>query len=133
MSSNTASPLFSLNVKDEDNNRVYTEHKGSWLAVMLEMRNKPAKQIAKLTTDSLLIKKDRNKHLFRRNNSYGLNRLLLTNLPSDITTVIISDEKGVYKIPLQTILKDPETINFDLQGYEPQVLVKIDLIEKFKV
>ena len=123
---------FSIDVTDQDGNRVYTENKGSSLAVMLEMKNKPAKQIAKVYNDSVQIKKDRAKHLFRRNNGYGFNRLLFNNLPEQVKTLILTDGVGYYEIPIAEVLNSPDTINFDLQGYEPQILVSLNLIEKFK-
>ena len=78
------------------------------------------------------LKRDRSKHLFRKNNSYGFNEYLI-RASKTFDNVKLVDDTGTYVFPKTTILEKGSYLFFKQQGFEKQLFLQLDEIEKFKV
>jgi len=98
-----------------------------WEQILLVLDNWSVRDIWHIRNWVYYTKRDPNKHLFHKTNSYFFNRELLNQLPRD--TKILVDEKW-YKYHLKTtvedILKENDYKYFKLQWFELQVSLNRD-------
>ena len=80
---------------------------------------------------TLIIKRSRYKHLFRKGNAYGFNDYILRNTVM-FDKISLSDEHQQWLIPVKEIL-DNGRLFFKEQGYELQVFISLEDMEPFKV
>lgn len=98
----------------------------------LKSENK-SRQIGVLyTKDRVLhITRNRAKHLFRKNNSYGFNEhIIRTAILFD--RVILTDEFSVFDIPRSVILEKGTYLDFKSNGFEKQIFLSLEIIEQYK-
>jgi hypothetical protein len=84
-----------------------------------------------MQTRTLIINRNRKKHLFRNGNAYGLNYKLISEAKS-FDTVRIIDEYGKWNIPREFILENGSFLLFNKQGFELQIFVSLEMINQFK-
>jgi hypothetical protein len=143
MKKNSASPLpkfISQSVKktlpDERGNYFVVESDQLMLvrSISLKLINEAkSRYIGTLFVNSRVIKMNRNrsKHLFRKNNSYGFNEhLIRTAILFDF--IELTDEKGTYMIPKNRIMEDGTYLDFKEIGFERQIFLRIEIIEQYK-
>jgi hypothetical protein len=75
----------------------------------------------------LAVNRDREKHLFRKNNSYGFNHYILANAKK-FDKIKLSDNYGTWLIPIKLILEKGSFLHFDIQGFERQIFLPLDII-----
>lgn len=75
----------------------------------------------------LEVKRDRKKHLFRRNNSYGFNYYVLSNAKK-FDKIMLSDDCGTWMIPIKLILEEGSFLHFNKEGFELQIFMPINII-----
>lgn len=78
------------------------------------------------------IKRERLKHLFRKNNSYGFNHHFLSTPTVVFDKILLEDDYGKFLIPTKYILENAKFLNFLQKGFEKQVFLRLELIETFK-
>ncbi len=82
----------------------------------------------------LFIKRNRKKHLFKKNRSYGFNDILLKKcLEKDITLVEIVDEKDRWLFPISLILENGDYLFFNQQGFERQIFLKLSVMDEYTI
>jgi len=82
----------------------------------------------------LIIKRNREKHLMRVNNSYGFNDIMLKRcINAKILYIYLYDEIGKYKIPISLILDKGTYLTFSEQGFERQIFLSLYEIEKLNI
>lgn len=81
-------------------------------------------------TRTLHIKRNRERHLYKNNNSYGFNYILLAKA-SLFDTVVINDDLGRYRIGRQTIIEEGRFLYFLAHGFEKQIFYPIDKLQPF--
>jgi hypothetical protein len=80
---------------------------------------------------ALHITRNRGKHLFRKNSSYGFNEhIIRTAVLFD--TIVLKDEFGVFDIPLSIILEKGTYLEFKESGFERQIFLSLEFIEAYK-
>lgn len=84
------------------------------------------------TETGVSIKKSRDKHLLRMDQSYGINKELLKAM-EETANITLSDEHGVYQLPVATILSEGRERDFSKTGSEPQLFVPLTTWENNKV
>lgn len=84
------------------------------------------------STETIIIKRNREKHLFRKMDAYGFNQYILENTKS-FKTVWLKDDFSDWKIPVSFILQNGEYMNFKREGFELQRFVSLESIEQFRV
>lgn len=72
----------------------------------------------------------REKHLFRKNNSYGFNHYILANAKK-FDKVKLSDDFGTWLIPIKLILEKGSFLHFNKDGFELQIFLPLDIITQF--
>jgi hypothetical protein len=120
---------------DEYGNYFETELMKGWLVVSLKLdKEVKSRAIGKIQLNDRYIelKRDRSKHLFRKNNSYGFNEYLI-RASKTFDNVKLIDDTGTYVFPKTTILEKGSYLFFKQQGFEKQLFLQLDEIEKFKV
>lgn len=78
-----------------------------------------------------VVYRNRQKHLFKKNNSYGFNEHILRTATM-FDHVELIDDFGIYKIPRELILSSGTYLDFKSVGYEKQIFLSLDIIEKHK-
>lgn len=79
----------------------------------------------------LKTKRNRSRHLFFKNNSYGFNEhLIRTAILFD--HIELQDDKGTYLIPRDRIMNDGTYLDFKQIGFERQIFLRLDIIEQYK-
>jgi hypothetical protein len=76
-----------------------------------------------------VVNRIREKHLFRKNNSYGFNHYILTNAKK-FDTIKLSDDFGTWLIPIKLILEKGSFLHFNKDGFELQIFLPLDIITK---
>lgn len=80
----------------------------------------------------LEIKRNRSRHLFRKNESYGFNHKLLADSKL-FTNVRISDEHEEWLVPKEHILTHGSFMNFvNHGGFELQIFLPLEKMKEFK-
>jgi len=106
--------------------------------IFLKLKQKPKRLLADIHKYNgkmyLVITRERMKHLFRQNESYGFNNTMLKScLCVNIDTIILRDDYGVYMFPISVIFDKGEFMYFKQDGFERQVFLKLDEINKYKI
>lgn len=79
----------------------------------------------------LKIKRNRARHLFKKNNSYGLNEhIIRTAILFD--HILIDDDYGVYRIPREEIIDKGTYLDFKQIGFEKQIFLSLEIIEQYR-
>jgi hypothetical protein len=78
----------------------------------------------------MFVERDRQKHLYRKTQSYGFNEYVLRN--GDFNTVVLTDDFGKYVIPKDTIFQYGNYLNHKRSGFELQIFLRLELINKYK-
>jgi hypothetical protein len=78
------------------------------------------------------VHRNRGKHLFIKNNSYGFNEhIIRTATLFDFVELI--DDFGAYKIPRGELLNNGTYLDFKQIGFERQIFLGLEIIQKYKV
>ena len=72
----------------------------------------------------------REKHLFRKNNSYGFNHYILANAKK-YDAIKLSDDFGTWLIPNKLIIEKGSFLHFNKDGFELQIFLPLDIITEF--
>lgn len=107
--------------------------------IYLELASGETRMIGRLSDESktMMIERDRNKHLLRKANAYGFNYELIKSAQR-FTSIMLKEIDGGrtvawYNIPNTVILETGEFLWFKEQGFERQIFMTIDSIQKFKI
>lgn len=82
-------------------------------------------------TKTLLVKRTREEHLMRANNSYGFCHYVLENAKR-FNTVWLRDNYGEFVIPVEFILKHGTFLHFKEKNFELQIFLHINYLELHK-
>jgi hypothetical protein len=81
---------------------------------------------------TLSVRRQREAHLFRKMNAYGLNHYILKEAKL-FDNVVLKDEKQEWAIPREFILDNGKFLNFSNHGgFELQIFIPLDLINQFQ-
>ncbi len=122
-------------IPDQYGNYFEVEESKGWLSVSIKLeKDVRLREIGKVNLKERFIEIKRNKlkHLFRKNNSYGFNEhLIKTGKTFDKIKLI--DDGGTYVFPKSEILEKGKYLFFKEQGFEKQLFLPLEEINKFKV
>jgi hypothetical protein len=122
-------------ISDEQGNLVRCINNGKKVALSLKLVENPkSRKIGSIviSTKTLEVKRSREKHLFRKNSSYGFNHKLLKDAKL-FDKVRLSDEYCEWLIPKTFILENGSFLHFkDNGGFERQIFIEIDKLNEFK-
>jgi hypothetical protein len=118
---------------DEQGNHFVTKESGNVLTICLKLNNETReREIGKvfLKERILEIKRNREKHLFRKNKSYGFNEHVVKTSKT-FDKIQLSDEQNTYLFNKELILQKGSYLHFKDLGFEKQLFLPISEIEKF--
>lgn len=115
-------------IVDSEGNKIYYKGNDScfYLKLASGVRERKLGQYVK---GRLVVKRNRQKHLFRKNSSYGFNYHLLKET-SGIKFVELSDNIDSWLVPKAYILTHGEFLNFKEQGFELQTFITLDKLNE---
>jgi hypothetical protein len=122
-------------LKDKEGNTLFK--KENCLFILLANEKFPRKiGILDEKEKTLIVNRKENIHLFHKNNSYGFNYQILNTATKFNKVKLIErtkDGTNIYNIPLDVILKEGTFLNFKKEGFELQIFLKKEIIEKWKI
>jgi hypothetical protein len=125
-----------LKVTDDAGNtlEIYTDKDDQQRVLKLKLDNESrTRHIASISlkdrTIEFLRKKD--KHLYRRTNSYGVNEKIISD-GQTFDTVVIRDETDTYVVPRDFILKQGKIMFHKEKGFERQLFITLESLQAFK-
>ena len=126
-----SNPLKDRRYNDKHNNSMIFDTKGG-VYLRLDGDQKDRK-IGIIDRANRLIRMERKveKHLFLQNHSYGFNYHLL-KYNNSFDTIRLTDDNGLYYIPKSVVLTRGDFKRFNKQGFELQLFLELDIIEKYK-
>ena len=118
-------------VHDEFGNKLTVVDNTIYL--MLKGDNKK-RQIGRLNTSAkiLSLKRDRERHLHYKSNSYGFNYQIIKQ-GTKFNKVLIADNEFNYLIPKEELLEMGKFMYFKQQGFEKQIFVKLEDLSNYIV
>lgn len=125
---------FYLDGNNEDRLLIKTNEKTISVFLQLKSENYRSRRIGLVTksTKTIFIRREREKHLFRKANAYGFSYYIIKNQTS-FDTICLSDELCHWKIPVQYLLEHGSFLEFKNEGFEKQIFLSLDLLNKFIV
>jgi hypothetical protein len=102
-----------------------------YLKLASESRSREVGRVI-LSKRLLEILRDKDKHLFRKNNSYGFNEVLIST-GTKFDNVMVRDKDGIYIFPKELILEKGSYLHFKDTGFERQLFLPISEMEQYKV
>lgn len=121
--------------KDNNGNNIIIDHYTTYANIKLKLHaENRSRNIGTLdfSTRVLIVKRIRDKHLFRKMNAYGLNYYLLSEAKL-FDHVRLRDEQNDWLIPRTFILDNGKFLNFSNHGgFELQIFIPIDIIMDFQ-
>ena len=75
--------------------------------------------------------RNREKHLMRVNNSYGINYFLIEN-GKLFNWIEITDDYASWTISKEYLIENSITMNFKKQGFEVQKFISIEMLDSYK-
>ena len=79
----------------------------------------------------LIVKRNRERHVLRKANAYGFNYYLLSESVK-FDNIFLKDYEGIYDIPKKDILNKGSFLFFKQQGFEKQIFMPLEEIEKYR-
>lgn len=83
-------------------------------------------------TRTIHVTRNREKHLFRKSDSYGFNENLM-KLTNSFDYILLKDNYGQYRFHKNIVIKYGEYMNFKQQGFELQLFLPLKKIQEYKV
>jgi hypothetical protein len=120
-------------VEDKHQNKIVTEHYASSVKIFLQLKSEDKSRLVGTidrASDTLKIRRDRSKHLFLKNRSYGFNHIILKNAKL-FNKVHISDKESKWLVTKDYILEKGEFLHFiNNGGFELQIFVKLSVLSE---
>ncbi len=119
----------------DDDNYLMIKSNDKLIHLTLKLKGDKPRKIGVVTksTKTIVIKRKKSIHLFRKMNAYGFNRYVLENAFTFDTIRLSDDTGGQWKIPVNYILENGRFLQFKSEGFEKQQFVSLEELDKFKV
>lgn len=114
-----------FNTHDEMGNKMIFEENQIKLELVDEPKRRLIGKLIKNDDGSYTYHKHlKEKHLFRKTNSWGLNDYVIQSLPDD-TQVVLQTERRKYKSTVKDIKAQGEYLWFNRKGFEKQIFMSV--------
>jgi hypothetical protein len=120
-------------VNDGMGNEIIVIHNNNLLTLSLKLSGEKSSRelgFIDMRNRKLHVKRKREKHLFKKNSSYGFNHKLL-NDAKHFDTIVLQDEYLMWEIPREFILKNGSFLHFKSDGFERQIFIPLEKIKQF--
>jgi hypothetical protein len=124
-------------IDDSSENYLHIKQNDKIIIVSVKLGSETkTRRIGRVTksTKTIEIRRIRDKHLFRKGNSYGFCFYVLKYQDSFDWVRLSDDAGGQWKIPVQYILDNGSFLNFmNNGGFELQIFLSLEQMAQFKV
>lgn len=116
-----------VDAKDTLNNIWFKDNETIYLKLDKEDFNRT---LGKVKGDTFFVKRVREKHLFRKNNSYGFNGSIIEQLGVDF--IELYEDSGIFKFPVDVLRQFGDYLHFKDEGFERQMFLPLSIIDKYR-
>lgn len=109
--------------------------KGNLLKISLKLNSESSPRKigeVKLDDKTLMLKRIREKHLFKKNNSYGFNEYLIQN-GKTFDKIMLADDDCVYLFPKNLVLEKGNYLYFKQEGFEKQIFLPLEEMKEYQI
>jgi hypothetical protein len=120
-------------ILDEKGNELRAKTNGNVISLYLKLVEKSERLLGIIDKKekTFQIKRNREKHLFKRNKSYGFNHYVLKNAKT-FDKIYLLDDINSWIIPVKFILENGSFMQFQQQGFELQIFIPLEKIAQFE-
>jgi hypothetical protein len=118
---------------DQEGNFFEIINDGDTIIIFLKLKKEKKKReigIIYVSQSTLFITRNREKHLFRKNQSYGFNEYIISKA-TKFEYVRFNDEFISALIPRKVILEKGSYLHFKENGFERQLFLSLEEINKY--
>jgi hypothetical protein len=118
---------------DQEGNFFEIINDGDTIIIFLKLKKEKKKReigIIYVSQSTLFITRNREKHLFRKNQSYGFNEYIISKATT-FEYVRFNDEFISALIPRKVILEKGSYLHFKENGFERQLFLSLEEINKY--
>lgn len=122
-------------IDDEGHNRIIAKANDKVITLHLKLKSERRRRLIgaiTISTKTLRITRDRNKHLFIKYLAYGFNDYIMSNAKR-FDTVWLKDQNSDWKFPVSFLLEHGKYLYFKQQGFETQRFLSLEELEPYKV
>ena len=85
--------------------------------------------------NQVIVRRYEEAHRFQNMNGFGFNRLLCDKMKEDAgcSFFYVKTKYGEFRVPVKELLKQGEHYHFKAQGFELQIFMSLEQLEKYKV
>ena len=120
-------------ILDEKGNELIAKTNGNVISLYLKLVEKSERLLGIIDKKekTFQIRRNREKHIFKRNKSYGFNHYVLKNAKT-FDKIYLLDDVTSWIIPVKFILENGSFMQFQQQGFELQIFIPLDKIAQFE-
>jgi hypothetical protein len=120
-------------ILDEKGNELIAKTNDNVISLYLKLVEKSERLLGIIDKKekTFQIKRNREKHLFKRNKSYGFNHYVLKNAKT-FDKIYLLDDVTSWIIPVKFILENGSFMQFQQQGFELQIFIPLEKIAQFE-
>ena len=120
-------------IKDKAGNMLYKKGNVILLDLLSEDRRRRIGVIPEVEKDVVVMKRDPKKHLLRVANAFGFCYEFLATAKIVKTVRLMIVGNGFYDILIEDILKHGDFLFFKKQGFEKQIFLTLEQLEKYGI
>jgi hypothetical protein len=109
--------------------------KNGLLKINLKLQSEKTQRLigtVKIEDKTLILKRKKAKHLFRKNNSYGFNEYLIQN-GQTFDKIMLADDDAVYLFPKSLVVEKGNYLYFKQEGFEKQIFLPLDELKEYQI
>ena len=109
--------------------------KNGLLKINLKLQSEKTQRLigtVKMEDKTLILKRKKAKHLFRKNNSYGFNEYLIQN-GQTFDKIMLADDDAVYLFPKSLVVEKGNYLYFKQEGFEKQIFLPLDELKEYQI
>lgn len=121
-------------ILDEKGNQIIAKTNEDIISICLKLASENKERILGLVNKpekTFQINRIREKHILKRNNSYGFNYYVIKNAKT-FDKIYLIDDVTSWMIPVKFILENGSFLQFQQQGFELQIFIPLEKIEQFE-
>jgi len=120
-------------ILDEKGNELIAKTNDNVISLYLKLVEKSERLLGIIDKKekTFQIKRNREKHIFKRNKSYGFNHYVLKNAKT-FDKIYLLDDVTSWIIPVKFILENGSFMQFQQQGFELQIFIPLEKIAQFE-
>jgi hypothetical protein len=121
---------------DKDGNYFVVKYGRDILTILLKLVNDAnLRELGVVNTKKrvLVTKRNPEKHLFLKNNSYGFNEYLITTAKRFDHIHLIEKDGDEYLFPKDLVIEKGSYLHFKTEGFEKQLFLQLSDLKEYKI